>query len=303
MGNRIFVALVMLLWVSTMSWLMVARILPPFFQGEPPTHGIRASNEPMCWQIQYGDRPVGYAVSQTVPGALDTTEIYSRVLLERIELRQFAPQWMESLVRSMGEVSFDTRTRLVLDSLGSLSTFDTVVKINDMPIAMKVMGRVDGPDLKLRIQSGDISHEVSYPVANKAWMSSELMPESKLLPVYVGRKWQQEVFSPFRPPNSSLELMQAEVVEESVIEHRHERVNARKIEMRTLTGAGVAADNTLRAVMWVADDGTVLRQDVYMINATNLRFERCHEPAMIELAGKLLDLERFATIAPTALAP
>lgn len=303
MGNRIFVALVLLLWVSTMSWLMVARILPPFFQGEPPTHGILASKEPMCWQIQFGDRQVGYAVSQIVPGALDTTEIYSRVLLERIELRQFAPQWMESLVRSMGEVSFDTRTRLVLDSLGSLSRFDTTVKINDMPIVMKVVGRVEGPDLKLRIQSGGISHEASYPVANTAWMSSELMPEPKLLQVYVGRKWQQEVFSPFRPPNSSLELIQAEVVEEGLIEHRHERVNARKIEMRTITGAGVASDNTLRSVMWVSDDGTVLRQDVYMINSTNLRFERCSEPPMIELAGKLLDLENFATIAPTVLAP
>ena len=42
MGNRIFVAVVVLLWTSTMSWLMVARILPPFFQGEPPR--TRATN-------------------------------------------------------------------------------------------------------------------------------------------------------------------------------------------------------------------------------------------------------------------
>ena len=38
MGNRIFVGVVVLLWMGTMSWLMVARILPPFFNGEPPGH-------------------------------------------------------------------------------------------------------------------------------------------------------------------------------------------------------------------------------------------------------------------------
>ena len=87
MGNRIFVAMVMLLWVSTMSWLMVARILPPFFQGEPPAHGILYTQDPLCWQIQYGERPVGYAVSQAVPGLAGTTEIYSRVLLDKIAHR------------------------------------------------------------------------------------------------------------------------------------------------------------------------------------------------------------------------
>ena len=78
MGNRIFVAVVVLLWVSTMSWLMVARILPPFFQGEPPHHGQPVRDEPVCWQIEYGGRPIGQAVSQAVPGALGTTEIHSR---------------------------------------------------------------------------------------------------------------------------------------------------------------------------------------------------------------------------------
>ena len=42
MGNRIFVAVVLLLWASTMSWLVVEKILPPFFSGEPPTHGVAA---------------------------------------------------------------------------------------------------------------------------------------------------------------------------------------------------------------------------------------------------------------------
>src|SRR5687768_13639156 len=156
MGNRIFVGTVVLLWAGTMSWLMVARILPPFFHGEPPAHGARVKDEPVYWQIEYRDEPIGYAVSQAVPGALNTTEVHSRVLLEKIGIRDLAPQWMGSLVRGMGKISVDTRTRMVLDSLGNLSNFETKVRLNDLPLVMRVLGHVDGPELRLKIQSGEI---------------------------------------------------------------------------------------------------------------------------------------------------
>jgi len=238
MGNRIFVGLVVMLWMGTMSWLMVARILPPFFQGEPPGHGVLVGGEPVCWQIEYATRPVGHAVSQAIPGALGTTEIHSRVLLEGIDLGKLAPQWMSTLVRGLGEISLDTRTSLVLDSLGNLSSFDTRVWLNDLPLVMKVLGRIEGAELILKLQSGEVTHESRYPVPAEALLASELIPEPKLLQVYVGRTWQQEVYSPFRPPSSSMEIMQAEVVEETWIEHRGERTRARKIEYRTMSPAG-----------------------------------------------------------------
>lgn len=295
MGNRIFVAVVVLLWVSTMSWLMVARILPPFFQGEPPHHGQPVRDEPICWQIEYAGRPIGQAVSQAVPGAMGTTEIHSRVLLEGIQLKELAPQWMGSLVHGIGEICLDSRSRVVLDSLGHFSSFDTKFRLNDMPLVMKVQGRVEGAELVLKIISGEAAHEVRYPVPSDDLLTSELMPEPKLLQVYVGRRWQQEMFSPFQAPTNSVELMQAEVVEEGPIEHRGERVLARRIEFRSMSDAGVALDNTLRAVVWVGEDGMVLRQDVFLMNA-RLRFERCHEPHMLQLARKLLDINSVATV-------
>jgi len=295
MGNRIFVGIVLTLWAGTMSWLMVARILPPFFHGEPPTHGTLV-HDPVCWEIQYGGRPVGHAVSQAIPGAMGSTEIHSRIKVEGIEVRELAPQWMGSLVRSLGAVSLDARSVFVLDSLNSLSTFSTKVRLNDLPVIMRVRGKVDGAELKLTIQSGDASHApVSYRIPSNSSLSSELIPDPKMLQIYVGRKWQQEIYSPFRPPGSSLEILEAEVVEERYIDHRGERVRARKIEYRSLSAAGVTADNRLRAVMWVADDGMVLRQDVYLMDA-KLRFERCMEPRKIKLAEDLLDINSVATV-------
>jgi hypothetical protein len=295
MGNRIFVGVVVLLWAGAMSWLMVARILPPFFHGEPPGHGVTNIAEPVCWKIEYSGRPVGHAVSQAVPGALGTTEIHSRVLLEDISIRELAPQWMGSLVRGLGKITLDTRTALTLDSLGNLSAFDTKVRLNNLPLVMKVQGRVQEAQLRVKIQSGEVTHEVSYPVPKPSLSANELIPEPKLLQVYVGRKWQQEVFSPFRPPTNSMEMLQAEVVEEGVLEQDGVTTKARKIEFRTLSAAGVSADNTLRAVVWVAEDGTVLRQDTYLMTA-KLRFERSTDPELLELAKDLLDLETVATL-------
>jgi hypothetical protein len=203
---------------------------------------------------------------------------------------------MSTLVRGLGEITLDTRTSLVLDSLGKLSSFDTRVWLNDLPLVMKVLGRIDGAELLLKLQTGEVTHESRYPVPVRALLASELIPEPKLLQVYVGRKWQQDVYSPFRPPSSSMEIMQAEVVEEAWIEHRGERIRARKIEYRTLPPAGVASSATLRAVVWVDAEGTVLRQDMHLMDA-RLRFERCTEPHMLEQAAELLDLDTVATLA------
>jgi hypothetical protein len=203
---------------------------------------------------------------------------------------------MSMIVRGIGSISLDLRSRLVLDSLDNLSSFETRVRLNDLPLVMKVSGRVDGPDLLLKITSGEVTHTARYPVPKSSLLASELIPDPKLLQVYVGRKWQQEVFSPFRPPRDSVEALQAEVVEESWFDQHGERTRAKKIEFRAMSPAGVAADNTLRAVVWVGDDGTVLRQDLHLMD-TKLRFERRNEPHMLKLAEELLDLKKVATIA------
>jgi len=294
MGNRIFVAVVVLLWATTMSWLVVDKILPPFFHGEPPRAGA-LRDEPVCWDISFEGRRMGMAVSQVVPGALATTELHSRVLLEDVPLREMAPQWMSSLVGTMGHVRLDTRTRLMLDSLGNLSSFQTRVWLNDLPSVVKISGRVMGPELVMRFQTGEVTHEARYPLPSFALLGTELIPEPKLLQIYVGRKWQKEVFSPFRTPNNAMELIQAEVVKEEVIDHDGKMINAKRIEYRTLLAAGVSTDDRLRAVLWVAENGVVMRQDVYLVNV-KLRFERRDDLEGLRLGKELLDLKNVATL-------
>ena len=55
---------------------------------------------------------------------------------------------MSSIVDDLGQIRLDSRTKLMLDSFGTLSSFDTKVQLNDLPLVVKVFGRVDGPELQ-----------------------------------------------------------------------------------------------------------------------------------------------------------
>ena len=141
-----------------------------------------------------------------------------------------------------------------------------------------------------------------YPLPTSSLLDGELIPDPKLLQIYVGRRWQTEMFSPFRPPGDSMELLQAEVVGEEPVNYDGETVRARRIEYRTLSAAGVASEQTLRSSVWVDEEGFVVRHDVYLIN-TKLRFDRRDSEPMLAMARKLLDLETVATmVAPRRIA-
>ena len=168
MGNRIFVGVVVLLWAGTMSWLMVARILPPFFHGEPPAHGgprqgragllgnrISGRADRLCREPGGSGRAGHDRNPQPRPAREESAFASS----PRNGWAAWCAGWARSRV--------DTRTRLVLDSLGNLSSFETKVRLNDLPLVMRVLGRVDGPELRLKIQSGEITHEMSYPVPSQ----------------------------------------------------------------------------------------------------------------------------------------
>ena len=94
---------------------------------------------PRSKQEEHGDREPWPCLPGTIVEQCGPDEWYVF-----IEVRELAPQWMGSLVRSLGAVSLDTRSVFVLDSLNNLSSFSTKVKLNDFPILMRVRGKVDG---------------------------------------------------------------------------------------------------------------------------------------------------------------
>ena len=65
MLSRWFSAVVVLFWLSTMSWLFVAKVLRPLRDGEPPNYRTvlqelaEHAEGPVAWRISLDGHPIG----------------------------------------------------------------------------------------------------------------------------------------------------------------------------------------------------------------------------------------------------
>ena len=302
MGNKVFTTVVLVLWLATMSWLVCAKILPKVFLGHPP-QTVYPQNKPVCWKITLDGRPVGWAVSQAVPGAEQSTELHSRVILQQIPIQRMALGWMAPMVNQLnpfsdqGSLKLDVRTRTVIDSLQNLSHIEATVRINDFPSAIRMTGEVDDRVIHLHLQYGTATHDIDYPWLNQKTIGNELSPDPILLNLYVGQKWKKESYNPFGGPKGAIEMVEAEVMEETPLLIHGKHVLAHRIEYRSLNSVGVSTSNRTRSNLWVAEEGgSLLRQESHLMGIT-LRFDRVGNKKSERLVAELLDLNRFATLA------
>ena len=95
MGNHPFNVIVVLFWLATMSWLVVAKVLPPLRVGEPPSYrSILDQSQkqlPVCWNIRLQDKSIGWAANRVERRPDGITELVSRVYLQDVPLDRFAP--------------------------------------------------------------------------------------------------------------------------------------------------------------------------------------------------------------------
>ncbi|QDU56465.1 hypothetical protein [Aeoliella mucimassa] len=294
MGNKVYIGVVLLLWGSSMTWLVGSKILPPFLHGEPPKTAIK-SGEPVCWKVCVGQQHIGWAVSQAVPGAEGTTELHSRVKLEQVPLSRMAPRWMATVIDNIGPLQLDMRSRTTLDSLGNLSQFDVSVELNDLPSAILMRGVIEEGFIRLRLQYGEVVHRMNYPWPEHAMLGSKLTPDDKLLSVYPGRRWQKEIYNPFGGPQGAIEMIEAEVTGEESILVDEEVIPTRRIEYRSLDSTGVSADDRRRSTVWVNMEGSVVREEIVLMDVM-LRFERQSPERAKRKAEQLLELDQYATL-------
>lgn len=294
MGNKVYTLVVLLLWGATMSWLVSVKILPPFLCGEPPRTGLNA-HQPVCWRVMVGEQRIGWAVSQAVPGADDTTELHSRVQLTAVPISRMAPRWMATVIDNLGPLELDMRSRTTLDSLGNLSLFEASVELNDLPSAILMKGVVDDGKIRLRLQYGEVVHRINHPWPEHASLGSKLTPDATLLQIYPGRKWQKEVYNPFGGPQGAIEPIEAEVMDEQHLLFDGRLVNTRRIEYRSVDSTGISSDQRRRSTVWVDESGKVLREEIVLMDVL-LRFDRENEQRTEALAAELLELDEFATL-------
>ncbi|MCA9232600.1 MAG: hypothetical protein KDA57_18265 [Planctomycetales bacterium] len=288
MANRVFVAAIVMLWLSSMTWLFIERIFPSFLPGQPPLEETYKQNEVVAWSVQWGGDSLGYAASVCTEGVEGTTELHNRIFLENAPLMDLAPAWMRHVVGEIGKVSFDAVTRIEFDSLDNFSAFDTRINLNEMPSVLVMSGRMNDSYLDLKIRTGGIPYSTPVYLPDKKALSEALFPEAKLPQMYVGRVWREEVFSPFHSPSEPVEIIQAEVVSEETMEHQGKIRRVMRVEYRGMVGSGVPKNARIQAVSWVEPDGMVLRHD-FFVGRSVMRFERLSDDEAAKIGAELFE--------------
>ncbi len=288
MANRVFVFAVVILWLSSMTWLVSERILPSFFEGEPPLVEAYETGQAVAWKVEWQGRTVGRAASVRLSGVGGTIDLHNQVVLEDIPLMDLAPTWMRSIGGDLGNITFKARTRIEFDSLGNFSSFNSRININELPSVLNMSGRVEGSFLNLRVHSADLTYSTPIYLPDSKSLNEVLFPDAKLSKMYVGRRWQEEIYSPFHSPSDPTELVQAEVMVSEMIHYAGKMHRTFRVEYRSMTSSGIAQNERLQAVSWVEPTGDVLRRDVYL-GDSKLRFIRLKKSEAKQVGLKLLE--------------
>jgi hypothetical protein len=282
MHSRWYNVTVVLLWLGAMTWLMVAKVLPPLLVGEPPNNATilaaRMREPPVAWELYLEGERIGWALCTIDALPHELTEIRSRVHFERLPLRQILPEWLSAMLQplegSAGRLRMDTESMVIIDPLGRLSQIESAIWFDPLKDAIRMRGTVEENRLKVEIRAGGEKiggHDV--PLPSDALLGDPLSPQTQLPELRVGQKWTVPTYSLLAPFNSPMEILSARVEGKEGIFWAGRRVDTLLVVYRNEDGSGVEGDESLRGRLWVRPDGTVLKQEMRVLNAT-MRFIR-----------------------------
>jgi hypothetical protein len=305
MESRLFNTTVVVVWLSAMSWLVVAKVLPPLRRGDPPNYASVYSQagqfgQTIHWNVLLDRKQVGRARTVITPADGGVTEVSSEVSFHRLPLAQLAPAWVRALMggplRAMDNLGVRATSRLEIDALGRLSTFRSEMSASGMNFDMDpiiVDGIVKGSVLHVRLRNGSSVTEFERPLPSDALLGDEMSPLARMPGLRLGQQWTVPVMGPLSPAGKPCEILQAKVESAEQLVWNDQRETVLVVVYRQDEGALSRPLDAPRARLYVRpSDGLVLRQDANLYG-TVLSFVRS-SPMPREAAEVKLNLERWA---------
>lgn len=284
MMSRWFNVVVCLFWLTTMSWLVSAKVVPSLIVGEPPTYRTmfagaeRQANEATVgWNIFWDEQKVGEAASTSRRNVDGVLQIESRVDLDRVPLDKLSPLRLGAVVGMLDgiprEIDMTVETMFEIDPLGRLGGFESLLKVGTFRDTVRLRGIVEGNELLLNLTSGGFHYATRANLPADSVVSDSMSPHANLPGLRQDQHWTVPVYSPFHPPNRPMEVLHAVVERREPIVWDGRLVNAWLVVYRDDEHANRKNDDSPRGRIWVHPDGRVLRQDAEMMSGW-LRFER-----------------------------
>jgi hypothetical protein len=297
MHSRWFNTAVVVLWLTTMSWLVTQKVWPLLWFGEPPsTSRVLAAqrNKPMVgWKILLGHHRIGWALTDTKLQPTGLTEIHGRVHFNTLPLGEVAPRWVRSVTRLIGQsidklpLAMDARSILTIDALGRLFRFDSKLHFEPWDEAVSVHGEVEGGQVQLQIHvPGSSFKPVTVPLQSNSLLSDGFspQPQTELPGLRAGQSWSVPLYNPLWPDRNHPEILRATVESLERIEWNGETVSAWQVVYRSQSGDR-GPDEKPKGKLWVRLDGTVIEQQATVFDST-VSFVRLTDKQAARLAAK-----------------
>ena len=297
MHSRWYNIAVVVLWLTTMGWLVSEKVLPALWVGDAPdsrTILAAAQTETLVgWSLTSDGRRTGWALNSTAASPGGMVEMRSRVHFDQMPIGRSGPRWLRDLVGQLGShLQLELDNGLAFDALGRLSRFDSTARFPPSEdAAIKVRGSIDGAQLALAIRSGDFNYETQLPVPRNALMSDAFSPQTHLPGLREGQSWTVAVYSPLQPPNPNDPKDPREILR-ATVEGREPVLWAGQPAMAWVVvyrnDAAAAAHQAAKPVgkVWVRADGVILKQQVVFFGTT-LTFVRLSEVQAMALAHQV----------------
>jgi hypothetical protein len=278
MGGRWYNITVVLLWLSTTSWLMTTKVLPPWLVGKPPSYQsilAGAPDVPIGWRLSLDGQRIGWALTTIKRLPNETTELRSRVHFSKIPLDRLLPRSLRLLAReadkALGEMPLEAQSTIMIDPLWRLVDFDSALRVpRQTQSIIRLRGSIDGTTLKLAVHSGDFTYDTELPFNPDGVLGDSLAPVARLPNLQIGQSWNVPSYSPFSPLNpqkSPLELLQARVEEFTPFYWNGKREKVWLVVYRSDSNRGPGSEKNVRLRLWVRRDGTVVQQQALIFGS------------------------------------
>lgn len=301
MISRIYPAFVVVFWLTTMSWLLVSKVLPPLLGGRPPDYAAALSSraekeEPVVWRISWNDKRIGTAASDTVRTQDGGTALRHVVHFEHLPLDAMLSEgfgavgaMMKPLVAGDGnlEIEMMWATEFRFDAARQFRSLHVVGDLGELINFIRITGEMQ-PNQKLKLRTklagsspGNgqtvLNHEIHLP--RESLVRDAFAPRPELKNLTVGQTWTIPVYRPF-PPNSPVQIVEATAERLDVIVWDGRDVETILVVYRGDAGSGLHVSREPLAREWVSADGAVLQQEI-RISGLKIRFERLSATAPV----------------------
>ena len=307
MYGRWFNLAIVFLWITTMSWLVKEKVLPPLLTGPPPDQQslIEAaeSDQEVAWLIRWNQCPIGWAKSKTDRNDDGTVRMTTDVHFDHLPLSGMVPKWLAALPAWTGlkqplkktdpnspfgfpvdsSLETDANSELLISPEGKLQQINSSITLVSLGQTIDLIGKVDGNEVELDVLAEGFTYNTKLHLDPKVLMGNALTPQTHLPNLHTGQTWMVGVLNPFSYPIGSVEVIFAKVIGREPYQHEGQTIAAWIIEYHEQPNVEYAGKQGSRCRLWVHPDGMVLRQELRLFKAT-LIFERTPIDKITELS-------------------